>query len=67
MSAGKQIAAPGRAGSTAALVAAVGIALSLWMAAADPANALTIGTHDTNSFIPFGDLSNELSQLLSDP
>ncbi len=67
MSAGRQIAPPGRAGSTAALGAALGIALSLWMVAPDPSNALTIGTNDGGSFIPFGDLSSELSQLLDDP
>jgi hypothetical protein len=50
-----------------ALVAALGIALSVWVAAADPANAIIIGTPDTNSFIPFGGLSSELSQLLDDP
>ena len=65
MNAGKQNSPPGRAGSTAALVAALGIALSVWMAAANPANALIIGTPDTISFIPFGGLSSELKQLLN--
>jgi hypothetical protein len=56
-----------REGSAAALVAALGIVLSLWMASAGPANAITIGTNDTNNFIPFGGLSTELAPQLSDP